>query len=74
MKNYRLTFTNWWDSMSSNLKSLIISGLSIVIAYLSLKLAILAFPGEDFTAVQVAVVTAASGFIINLVKNIIKVE
>ena len=60
-----------WDKLPAPLKSIVISigGLALSIGCLFAAKSI--FPETDFTAVQVAVTTALSGFIIAMVKELV---
>ena len=68
----RKSFTEGWNNLSSNGKSLLISLGAIVLATLLLALSKAVFPEFDFGQIELVVITGISGFIISLVKNFIK--
>lgn len=70
----RKEFTAFWGSLSSNVKSVIISAGAIVIATGVLFASKALFPEYDFSQLQLIVITAISGFVTNLIKNFVKTK
>lgn len=69
----RKQFTETWEKLSSNAKSIVISVGAIVLSTGLLFLSKVLFPSYDFSQLELVVITAISGFVINLVKNFIKI-
>lgn len=70
----RKQFTDFWNTLSSNAKSLIISVGAIVIATGFLFASKALFPTHDFSQVELIVTTGISGFIASLIKNGVKLK
>jgi hypothetical protein len=70
----RKEFTATWNTLSSNAKSLFISLGAIVLATGLLSLSKYLFPSTDFTQLELVVVTAISGFVVNILKNFITIK
>ena len=70
----RKEFTETWSKLNSNAKSLIISLGAIVLATTLLSSSKVVFPEFDFGQVELVVITAISGFVVNLVKNFVKLS
>lgn len=64
-------FTEFWMSLSANMRSVCINICAILLAVALLFGAKAIFPDVDFSAVQAIVVTALSAFVVSLVKNIV---
>lgn len=70
----RKEFTEVWDKLSSNAKSLLISLGAITLATLLLSVSKLVFPDFDFSQLELVVITAISGFVVNVLKNFVKLK
>lgn len=70
----RVEFTQFWEELDSNAKSIIISASAIVLATGILFSAGALFPEHDFSELQLIVITAISGFVSHLIKNFVKVK
>lgn len=70
----RKEFTEFWESLSSNVRSVLISAGAIVVATAVLFASKALFPEHDFSQLQLIVITAISGFITNLIKNGVKIK
>lgn len=65
----RQTFTDFWNSLNTHLKSALISGSGLLVAIGALQLAKTLFPAADFTNAEYAVTVAISAFVVNVVKE-----
>jgi len=70
----RKEFTETWSTLSSNAKSLLISVGAIILATGLLYLSKISFPNFDFSQLELVVITAISGFVVNLLKNYITIK
>lgn len=68
----RVQFTHFWDNLSSNVKSMLISISAIILATAVLFVSRFLFPEHDFSQMQLIVVTAIGGFVTSLIKNFVK--
>ena len=68
----RQQFTEFWNSLGSNLKSVIISIGAIVLSTALLLASKAVFPSHDFSPAELIIVTGINGFIASLIKNLVK--
>ena len=72
--NMRKKFTEGWNNLTSNQKSLLITLSAIVLSVLFINLAKIVFPGYDFSETELLIVGSINGFIASFAKNFIKVK
>lgn len=70
----RKQFTETWNTLGSNVKSVLISLGAIALATGLLFLSKTLFPGTDFSQLELVVITAISGFVVNLLKNFLTLK
>lgn len=70
----RQQFTDFWNSLSSKYKSLLISIGAIFLSTGFLFAAKETYPGTDFSQVEIVVTTGISGFITSLIKDFVKTK
>lgn len=70
----RQQFTDFWNSLGSKYKSILISigaiGLSSGVLYASK----LVYPSYDFSQIELIVVTGIGGFITSVIKDFVKIS
>ena len=70
----RKQFTETWNTLGSNVKSVLISLGAIALATGLLFLSKTLFPGTDFSQLELVIITAISGFVVNLLKNFLTLK